>query len=448
MDVIRYSEEVQNACRQNNQRRQSLRALSQDMHAFGIFFQEMLNTGLGAAACDEAGAYMPLLNDAATTLIAYSQLPAAKGQRQGNNLQDFESKREQLHEVERRCKLEFYRYYGSLSAPKQLFLEKAREQDSFVLADRLQEAIAELRKVFQEGLQDVKQDVRNMNAEMNNRFDAVDIALLDVKENLTNMTGDIRRLQQETERYLAEEDDDAENREKILQGFTDQLTSRLLDSSLLRSHDLCAREQEILEERFGKNWHHLKPESRRFLITARVLYSQMEAISNQLDYSGVCILMLKAMETELHQRLFCDYRDFMEKKYPFAQQARQWPSVLCYHDRQGKLHQTAEERFTLGSVPYFCNIRVPEHISDKVNEHDRACLLAYAKEKLFSHDLTEKQIWQDLMQIGRDAERVTKRYRNRAAHVDALRHKEARECMDFLLDVQQVMVWMMKEFAA
>ncbi|MFV0636970.1 hypothetical protein [Mitsuokella sp. WILCCON 0060] len=448
LDVIRYSEEVQDACRNNNQRRQSLRILGQDMHAFGIFFQEMLNTGLGAAACDEGKAYMPLLNDAATTLIAYSQLPVGKGQARENNLQDFETKREQLHEVERRCKLEFYHYCGSLSAPKQLFLEKAREQDSFVLADRLQEAIAELRKVFLEGLQDVKQNVQTMHVEMNTRFDAVDAALLDVKGTLANMSGDIRRLQQETERYLAAEEDDPEGREKILQDFTDQLTSRLLDSSLLRSHDLCAREQEILEERFGDNWQRLKPESQRFLITARVLFSQMEAVSDQLDYSGVCILMLKALECELHQRFFCDYRDFMESKHPFSQQAAAWPSVLCYHDRQGRWHQLAEERFTLGSVPYFCNIRVPEHISDKANEHDRDCLLAYAKEKLFSRGLTEKQIWQDLTQIGRDAERVTKRYRNRAAHVDALQHKEARECMDFLLDVQQVMVWMMKEFAA
>ena len=29
----------------------------------------------------------------------------------------------------------------------------------------------------------------------------------------------------------------------------------------------------------------------------------------------------------------------------------------------------------------------------------------------------------------------------------AIRHQEARECMDFLIDVQQVMVWMMHEFA-
>ena len=106
-----------------------------------------------------------------------------------------------------------------------------------------------------------------------------------------------------------------------------------------------------------------------------------------------------------------------------------------------------ETHFTLGSVPYFCNTRVPEHISDAINEQDRRCLLAYAEQKLFRKGLSEAKIWDALTRIGKDAERVTKRYRNRAAHINAIRHQEARECMDFLIDVQQVMVWMMREFA-
>lgn len=57
-----------------------------------------------------------------------------------------------------------------------------------------------------------------------------------------------------------------------------------------------------------------------------------------------------------------------------------------------------------------------------------------------------KEIDTSCRKNGRDAEIVTKRYRNRAAHVDVLHHKEARQCMDFLLDVQQVMVWLMKKF--
>lgn len=446
-EVIRYSEEVQDACRRNNQRRQALRALNQDMYAFGIFFQDMLNAGLGAAACDEADAYMPLLNDAATTLIAYSQLAAAPEKQDHETLQDVETKRDKLHVVEHRCKAEFYRYYASLELPKQALLEQARERDSLAEANRLAEAIEELRALFAQGLHEVNQKVDDLHEDMTERFDAVDDALTDVQGVLENMTGDIRRLQQETESYLAVGADDAAAQEKILESFSDKLTARLLDSSLLRSHDLCERAQEILQERFGKDWSRLRPESRRFLITARVLFAQMEAVPDQMDYSGVCILMLKALETELHQRLFCDYRAFMEKRHPFATEPARWPSVLSYRDNRGRWHRVAEERFTLGSMPYFCNTRVPEHISDAANEQDRRCLLAYAKQKLFHKGLSEAKIWEDLTRIGKDVERVTKRYRNRAAHINAIRHQEARECMDFLIDVQQVLVWMMREFA-
>nr|WP_304151690.1 hypothetical protein [Mitsuokella multacida] len=374
-EVIRYSEEVQDACRRNNQRRQALRALNQDMYAFGIFFQDMLNAGLGAAACDEADAYMPLLNDAATTLIAYSQLAAAPEKQDHETLQDVETKRDKLHVVEHRCKAEFYRYYASLELPKQALLEQARERDSLAEANRLAEAIEELRALFAQGLHEVNQKVDDLHEDMTERFDAVDDALTDVQGVLENMTGDIRRLQQETESYLAVGADDAAAQEKILESFSDKLTARLLDSSLLRSHDLCERAQEILQERFGKDWSRLRPESRRFLITARVLFAQMEAVPDQMDYSGVCILMLKALETELHQRLFCDYRAFMEKRHPFATEPARWPSVLSYRDNRGRWHRVAEERFTLGSVPYFCNTRVPEHISDAANEQDRRCLL-------------------------------------------------------------------------
>lgn len=446
-DVIRYSEEVQDACRRNNQRRQALRALSQDMYAFGLFFQDMLNAGLGAAACDEADDYMPLLNDAATTLIAYSQLAAAPAEQNHETLQDVETKRDKLHEVEHRCKAEFYRYYESLELSKQALLEQARERDSLADANRLADAIAELRTLFEQGLHEVNQKVDDLHDDMTERFDAVDDVLMDVQGVLENLTGDISRLQKETESYLAVGADDAEAQEKILEAFSDKLTARLLDSSLLRSHDLCERAQEILQERFGKDWGRLRPQSRRFLITARVLFAQMEAVPDQMDYSGVCILMLKALETELHQRFFCDYSAFMEKRHPFATQSAQWPSVLCYRDRQGQWHKMPETHFTLGSVPYFCNTRVREHISDAVNEQDRRCLLAYAEQKLFRKGLSEAKIWDDLTRIGKDAERVTKRYRNRAAHINTIRHQEARECMDFLIDVQQVMVWMMHEFA-
>lgn len=446
-DVIRYSEEVQDACRRNNQRRQTLRALSQDMYAFGLFFQDMLNAGLGAAACDEADDYMPLLNDAATTLIAYSQLAAAPAEQNHETLQDVETKRDKLHEVEHRCKAEFYRYYGSLELSKQALLEQAREHDSLADANRLADAIEELRALFEHGLHEVNQKVDDLHDDMAERFDAVDDALTDVQGVLENLTGDISRLQKETESYLAVGADNAEAQEKILEAFSDKLTARLLDSSLLRSHDLCERAQEILQERFGKDWGRLRPQSRRFLITARVLYAQMEAVPDQMDYSGVCILMLKALETELHQRFFCDYSAFIEKHHPFATQSAQWPSVLRYRDRQGQWHKVPETHFTLGSVPYFCNTCVQEHISDAVNEQDRRCLLAYAEQKLFRKGFSEAKIWDDLTRIGKDAERVTKRYRNRAAHINAIRHQEARECMDFLIDVQQVMVWMMHEFA-
>ena len=446
-EVIRYSEEVQDACRRNNQRRQTLRTLNQDMYAFGLFFQDMLNAGLGAAACDEADAYMPLLNDAATTLIAYSQLAAAPAEQDRGALQDVEAKRDKLHEVEHRCKVEFYRYYASLELPKQELLEQARERDALAAADRLAEAISELRDLFEQGIHEVNQKVEDLHEDMTERFDAIDDALTNVQSTLENLTGDIRRLQQETESYLAVGADDAAAQEKILESFSNKLTARLLDSSLLRSHDLCERAQEILQERFGKDWDRLRPTSRRFLITARVLFAQMEAVPDQMDYSGVCILMLKALEAELHQRLFCDYSAFMEKHHPFAAEAARWPSVLCYRDNRGRWRRVVEERFTLGSVPYFCNTRVPEHISDAANEQDRRCLLSFAKQKLFRKGLSEDKIWENLTRIGKDVERVTKRYRNRAAHINAIRHQEARECMDFLIDVQQVLVWMMREFA-
>lgn len=199
-EVIRYSEEVQDACRRNNQQRQTLRALNQDMYAFGLFFQDMLNAGLGAAACDEADAYMPLLNDAATTLIAYSQLAAAPAEQDRGALQDVEAKRDRLHEVEHRCKAEFYRYYASLELPKQELLEQARERDALAVADRLVEAISELRDLFEQGIYEVNQKVDDLHEDMTERFDAVDDALADVEGVLENMTGDIRRLQQRRNR--------------------------------------------------------------------------------------------------------------------------------------------------------------------------------------------------------------------------------------------------------
>ena len=76
--------------------------------------------------------------------------------------------------------------------------------------------------------------------------------------------------------------------------------------------------ENILRGEFGSSiWNRLKEESKKFLITAKSMFSSM---SNKKDgalyeYSGVCMLVTKSLELEVTRRFLSSYKDYLKLKY-------------------------------------------------------------------------------------------------------------------------------------
>ena len=69
---------------------------------------------------------------------------------------------------------------------------------------------------------------------------------------------------------------------------------------------------------------------------------------DKIDYSGVCLLVTKALEIETTKRFFTEYKNYLSKEVGTIQS---WPKVLKKKERGHYVDkELPESEFTLGSV--------------------------------------------------------------------------------------------------
>ena len=440
-EVRDYAEKVRESVQRAEVLSFRLREKAQEIYAFQHFFRDMLNVSAGAVAWGDTRSYLPILNDGATTLIACMQLPVTRGQAPNP---DYDALMSELRSVIEACRREFYAYVLELPRQRRLLLNSLREQD---LSEH-REDFAQWVEIIAQNLKRMEEKLDNVQQEMQEGFERVEAGLLDVRSSLSVLGDDLRRMQEETGLRLREAAGNAEETEIILNNLTDSMSKRLLEVSALQQKRSCAEQEIQLREAFGESWGKLAPQSRKFLISARMLYLELSGMGDRLDFSGVCILAVKALENELHRRLYSDFVKYLQEKYPAEEELGRWPSSLRRRDRWGREFVLPEARFTLGTVPFVCGTRTASYLSDAEHEADLRVVAEYAKEQLLAPGMTGEEIWTTLQAIGTDTDRITQKYRNPAAHINALGQGEAKACLDFLLEVERAFIWMMTRFAA
>ena len=446
-EAVKWLAEVEEYVKSSNDSSTRARTLSfylqlkiREIYAFQLFFRDVLNTAVGAAACGDALEYRPILNDAATTLIAYIQLPVTM---EGNINSDYLTLLKKLQGVAAACRRQFYAYILKQSTVRQHFLENVREQD---LAEH-QDDFSRWFEIIEQTLTRMEDKIENVHADMQRRFDKVDESLLDIKASLSVLGEDIRRMQEETISKLSMVAGDREKTERILNEMADNMSKRLLEASAIQQNRHYAEQKLQLSELFGLSWEKLQPQSRKFLISSRILYQELSGLGNQVDFSGVCILAVKALENELHHRFYNDFVEYLQNKYPLADCADKWPSYLYRTNRWGKNDVLSERHFTLGSIPFLCGVRCSDRVSDAQHERDGEVVFKYAQKKLLLSGLDDNEVRKTLQVIGSDTDKIAQKYRNPAAHINALQQADAEECLRFLLEVEKVFIWIMERFA-
>lgn len=184
-------------------------------------------------------------------------------------------------------------------------------------------------------------------------------------------------------------------------------------------------------------WNKLDENSKRFLVTAKTTYEGMIKMDERdsFDYSGVCLLMTKALEVETSKRFFTKFINYL-----FVNQVpiERWSSALKKFDR-GSNHFVIIDinDYTLGSVCITAGYYFDKENNDYTCSSERVknLFVDFCRNEFFvpnSNDDTFDIIWDDILIV----EKVRKDYRNPAAHKSSMLSTTAKECMDYMIDVQ------------
>ncbi len=239
------------------------------------------------------------------------------------------------------------------------------------------------------------------------------------------------------------EEDVREAALKQLQDMTAEIVSGLTQSAL-SSGDMEYFEEYLKAELTEEVWQKMDSKSRAFLITAKSTYEGMIKMkdSEDFDYSGVCLLVTKALEVEATKRFFHLYKEYLSQKYDTVSD---WPYALRQRDRGGITEIAIEDSdFTLGSVIQVMGFKRRHDRDGNITGYEIAYppakkeFLSYARTGLFKFSERKKveaEIKKDYLFI----EKVRLDYRNPSAHRDRLTRTSAQKCMEYVIDVHHML---------
>ena len=305
----------------------------------------------------------------------------------------------------------------------------AHTSDGAIL-EQLMVMIQELQK----GQQEIKKEINLAKDEELKKLEQISKQIKILSEQITGY-------QSLTSRFLERADSETE-KEKILSVFTDELIDRI--NKDIKVH--CAEkdleyEENQLKVLFEDAYDKMEDSTKKFILTSKTLYRNQESLGDLVDYSGVCVLITKALENELHKR-FCDmFLEYLSNKYPGSENYAQYPTSLL--DRNGRPIRSRD--FTMGTVAYILCYREGHRLTDAEKENNKGKLLEFSKECLFTGK-SDEEIISLLSEYARNIEEIRTRFRNPSAHTNSLQKVEAKECMDLVIDVEKLLKKMLDSF--
>ena len=236
--------------------------------------------------------------------------------------------------------------------------------------------------------------------------------------------------------------------ETALKKIQDMVTDIIdhLTSGVMVLRDQRHFEAELKSKLSENVWNRLDQRSRNYLITAKYTYESMIRMTDHdsFDYSGVCLLVTKALEVETANRFFIMYKEYIESKYTSVSE---WPQCLRKKDH-GQITELAllDEDFTLGSVVFLLGYYREQDQNGQIvayrsRREEKAEFLDYARLFLFNEGVSvEEEIVKDYEFV----EKVRLDYRNPAAHRGHLTITSAESCLNYVIDVQHKLKQMLE----
>ena len=235
-----------------------------------------------------------------------------------------------------------------------------------------------------------------------------------------------------------------EEYEKIISKFSDKCVKKIrssIEKDVLGSHDCEEMKEELIGTLGESAWKKLNRQSKRFLITSKITFNNLCDLEDIIDYSGVCLLVTKALEVELTKRFYKWFYKYLEdNNVPL----NEYHTSLVEKDDNGDLQILPDYKWTLGGIPYIlCH---KKHPNPEIHEKNVSILIKYSKDKLFTDSHSDEEIKKTLRKYGKEIKNITYRYRNPSAHTDELQCRQAKKCLDYVIDVKHFLKKMLDSF--
>lgn len=277
--------------------------------------------------------------------------------------------------------------------------------------------------------------------------DEMECALIN-KEHTTNSYSYVLRIYEAINDFIkeikvfSEEQLDSESFKTI----TDKCSNLLLrlQDEPMNMKEIQERYKKIIVSNMGEEaWGKLSELGQKCLISAELTYHDMKDYNQLYDFSAVCVQVSKTVEYELTKRFYSLYVSYLERIYDESQNTREFlekvPDSLKKKKRNQKRLIT-ENEVTLGTIPYIVGMDQDGEITDQdvYEEFNR-----YASSELIvpsiDIDDTLKKHMEYIVRIKDD-------YRNKAAHKTSMDVVSARECLDYVIEVQRTLGQMLDDY--
>ena len=183
--------------------------------------------------------------------------------------------------------------------------------------------------------------------------------------------------------------------------------------------------EKLISYMGGRAWKMMTDESRTWTISGVVAYYEMKGYDQLLDFSGVCVQICKAFESEMAVRLFSGFRDWLIEKYG-KDAAKKAPYDMLEGKKAGSRF-VEPERISLGQYEYIIGM---DHKGRVTNGYAWKQFSAYASEKLLMNGLNPAVTMKEHLTY---IEKVRTEYRNQAAHTESIDVTIARSCIDYVV---------------
>lgn len=204
-----------------------------------------------------------------------------------------------------------------------------------------------------------------------------------------------------------------------------------ISNSVAVDNDYLRCQENVIKSIGEAAWEKMTDVSHTFIVDAEVLYEQLQSYSD-FDYSAICLTASKALEVEVTRRYFLGYLEYLKKS-----RIKELPRGVLGKDYQ----ELKAEEFMLGNITnitgYAVNEQGTTYLLGKFRD-DSKVFLEYARRELMICK-NDAECINKIKNHVKVINRVREKYRNPSAHKTKMTFDAAKECLEYLVDVQRAL---------